>query len=264
EISSAQAQGAPPSLAEMAHAAQRNKANQPARSTVSPSSSPLSQETANKYPELLPEFGRLFDRLQHNVTFPPDRAESRLMPLLPSSTIGYLALPNFGGVARQALTIFQQELNNSPDLRAWWVDSGMAAQGPKIEDSLDRFSKVSEYLGDEIVVSGVLDGREPDLLIISEVHRPGLKAVLQDAVLIPASKSKPGMRILDVQELATAIDAKPQDLVVLVRPDFVIASNNVARLRSFSLDVDRGKHDFLSTPLAQRILQSYAGGVSWL
>lgn len=263
KVSSAQAQGAPPSLAEMAHAAQRNKTSQPARTTEARAPNPL-QETANKYPELLPEFGRLFDKLQHNVTFPPDRTESRLMPLLPASTIGYLAVPNFGGVARQALTIFQQELNNSPDLRAWWVDSGMAAQGPMIEDSLDRFSKVSEYLGDEIVISGVLDAREPDLLILSEVRRPGLKEVLQEAVLTPAAKSKPGMRILDAQELATAIDAKPQDLVVLVRPDFVIASNNVARLRSFSLDLDRGKRDFPSTAFGQRILQSYAAGVSWL
>jgi len=208
--------------------------------------------------------GRLFEKLQHNVTFPPDRADSRIMPLLPSSTIGYLALPNFGSVARQALAIFEQELNDSPDLRAWWADSGMAALGPKMEDSLDSFSKISEYLGDEIVVSGVLDAREPDLLIISEVRKPGLKEVLQAAVLASTSKSKTGMRILGTKELATAIDTKPQDLLVLVRPDFVIASNSVGRLRSFSLNLDRGKGDFSSTPFAQRILQSYAGGVSWV
>src|SRR3954467_9070630 len=70
---------------------------------VSGSSNPFSPESVNRYPGLLPELGRLLDRLQNNVTFPPERADSRLLPLLPSSTVGYLALPNYGGVARQAL-----------------------------------------------------------------------------------------------------------------------------------------------------------------
>lgn len=225
---------------------------------------PLGAETMNKYPGLLPELGRMFDKLQHNVTFPPDRSDSRLLPLLPASTIGYLALPNYGGAARQALTIFQQELNASPDLRAWWADSGMATSGPQIEDALDRFSKISEYIGDEIVISGTLEGREPDLLLIAEVRRPGFKAVLQNVVLNPAAKEKPNLRILDPQELATTPDTKPQELLILVRPDFVIASNSLARLRSFTLHLDRGVRDFSANPFAQRILRSYVGGISWV
>lgn len=224
---------------------------------------PLGAEITKKYPGLLPELGRLTDRLQHNVTFPPDRVDSRLLPLLPSSTIAYLGLPNYGGVARQALTIFQQELNASPDLRAWWEDSGMAKANPQIDDAIDKFSTVCEFLGDEIVVSGVLEGREPDLLIISEVHKPGLKAVLQNFV-IASSTSKPNIRILDPQELATAPPAKPQELLILVRLDFVIASNSLDRLRSFNSSLDHGNRDFASSPFAQRILRSYVGGVSWV
>jgi len=225
---------------------------------------PLSPESMNKYPGLLPEFNRLFDRLQHDVTFPPDRTQSRLLPLLPPSTIAYIGLPNYGGVARQALTIFQQELNSSPDLRAWWADTGMAKHGPEMEDSVDRFSKVSEYLGDEIVVSGVLDGREPDLLIVAEIRKPGLKPLLQNVGIPFADKSKPNVRILDPQELGTAIDTHRQELFILVRPDFVIASSNLGRLRSFNLQLDRGNRDFGSSHFAQRILQSYVGGISWV
>ena len=234
--------------------------------TEPPSSSvPLSPESVNKYPGLLPEFSRLIDRLQHDVTFPPERTDSRLLPLLPSSTIAYMGLPNYGGVARQALTIFQQELNSSPDLRAWWADSGMAKHDSEIEDAIDRFSKVSEYVGDEIVVSGELNGREqPDLLIVAEVRKPGLKPLLQNVVVPLADKSKPGARILDPQELGTATDIHPQGLFILVRRDFVIASSNLSRLRSFNLQLDRSNHDFASSHFAQRILQSYVGGVSWV
>lgn len=227
----------------------------------------------SKYPGLLPELGRLIDRLQHNVTFPPDRTNSRLLPLLPSSTTMYFAAPNYGGVARQSWTIFQQELNDSADLRAWWADSGMAANGLKIDELIDKFSTVSDYLGDETVVSAVLDGREPDVLIISEVRKPGLKSALQQFVVALASQSKsiapagapaPNMRILDPQDLATASNPNPPQLLVLLRPDFVIASSSVARLRSFNSDLDRRAREFSNTPFGQRVLQSYTGGVSWV
>jgi len=43
------------------------------------------------------------------------------------------------------------------------------------------------------------------------------------------------VRVLDLQELATAKDTGlPQDLVVLVRPDFVLAAVDLATLRSFN------------------------------
>jgi hypothetical protein len=123
---------------------------------------------------------------------------------------------------------------------------------------------VSEYLGDEIVVSGALDGRDPDLLVIAEVRKPGLKAVLQKAVLPLAGKSRPGVRILDPQELATAKGIHPHRLLVLVRPDFVVASTNLARLRAFNVGLDRGTRDFVSNPFARRILRSYENGVSMI
>src|SRR5260370_37062361 len=54
---------------------------------------PWAQEL-QKYPGLLPEFGQLLDKLQHNIQFPPARSQSRLLPLLPESTMFYGALPN--------------------------------------------------------------------------------------------------------------------------------------------------------------------------
>ena len=219
-------------------------------------------EFLNQYPGLLPEFGRLTDKLQHDVEFPPERNRSDLLPLLPASTTAYMAFPNYGDAAHQALTIFQQELRDSPDLRAWWSSSEMITTGPKIEDALVRFSEVSKYLGDEIVVSAVLEGRDPDLLVLARVRQPGLKAVLQKTVLALPESSRPGLRILDPQELATEKAIHPEGLLVLVRPDFVVASTNLAALRTFNDRLTSGARDFVSNPFAQRILQSYAGGVS--
>src|SRR5712664_699337 len=141
---------------------------------VSPASqAPWTQEL-NKYPGLLEEFGRLFDRLQHNLEFPPARSESRLLPLLPESTMSYATFPNYGDVAHQALSVFRQEIQESSVLRDWWQHGELAAAGPKVEDSFEKFFQLSQYLGKEIVVSGAFEGREASLLIVAEIRKPGL------------------------------------------------------------------------------------------
>jgi len=232
---------------------------------VSPApQAPWTQEL-NKYPGLIEEFGRLFDKLQRNLQFPPPRSESRLLPLLPESTMSYAAFPNYGDAAHQALNVFRQELQESSVLRDWWQHGEMAAAGPKVEDSLEKFYQLSQYLGEEIVVSGAFEGREPNLLVVVEVRKPGLKKFLQQMLDELAAKSKPGVRLLDPQELATAKERSPADeLVLLVRPDFVVAALNLATLRSFNARLDRGNRGFASTPFAQRVVQGYEGGVTIL
>jgi len=76
--------------------------------------------------------------------------------------------------ARPALKVFRQELQESAVLRDWWQHGELAAAGPKIEDSLEKFYQLHQYLGEEIVVSGSLDGKAPSLLVVAEVRKPGL------------------------------------------------------------------------------------------
>ena len=225
---------------------------------------PWTQEL-NKYPGLLAEFGRLFDRLQQNLQFPPARGESRLLPMLPESTMSYAAFPNYGDVAHQALKIFRQELQESSALRDWWQHGELAAAGPKVEDSLEKISQLCQYLGEEIVVSGAMQGPEPSPLIVAEVRKPGLKKLLQQMVNELAGESKPGVRVLDPQELATAKDGGPaHDLVLLVRPDYVVGALDLPTLRSFNARLDRRSRDFVSTPFGQRVREAYEGGVTIL
>jgi len=219
----------------------------------------------SKYPGLLPEFARLIDRVQHNVQFPPERFQSRLLPLLPESTVLYAAIPNYGEVAHQLLEVFRWELEHSSALADWWQHGEFAATGPKVEDSLERLYQLSQYLGEEIVVSGGMDGPEPSLLMVAEVRKPGLKKVLQQMVNDLAGGKNPPVRILDPQELATAggggLRGEP---VVLVRPDFVAVAPSLAALRDFNARLDRNTHAFVSTPFGQRVAQAYEGGTTIL
>lgn len=215
-----------------------------------------------KNPGLLPEFGQLVEKLQHEVQSPPPRGQSHILPLLPESTVFYAAFPNYGEASHQALAIFQREVQQSPVLRAWWQQGDMAANGPKVEDGVEKFYQFSQYLGDEIVVSGAAEGgKPPSLLIIAELRKPGLKDFIQQTEKEFGGKSEPTVRVLDVQELATARDTQPaQQLVILVRPDFVVASLDVAALRSFSSRLDKKSMEFASTPFGQRVTQVYGGG----
>src|SRR5216683_2133674 len=234
---------------------------------------PLNQYL-QKHPGLMPEFAQLMDKLQHNVQFPPPRNQSRLLPLLPESTMFYAAFPNYGDASHQALAVFQQELKDSSVLRDWWQHGDMAAAAPRIEDSFDKFYQLSQFFGDEIVFSGSIAARQdhPSLLILAEVRKPGLKPFLQQMVKDVAGKSKPPLRVLDLQQLAIAKDndnnkaARPpaQELLVLVRPDFVVAAFDIATLRSFNARLDRKTTLFASTPFAQRLEQSYQGGAEVL
>jgi len=225
---------------------------------------PWTQEM-KKHPGLLDEFGRLYQKLQQSVQFPPPRSESRILPLLPPSTISYAAFPNYADVTQQALKIFRQELQESAVLRDWWQQGNMALAGPKIEDSLQELIQFQQYLGEEIVVSGSLEGQDPKLLIVAEIRKPGLKKFLQETITHLGGESKQGVHILDPQDLAAAKDEGfPKGLILLVRPDYAIAATDLATLRKFNFQLERHGREFASTPFAQRVAKEYAGGVTVL
>src|SRR4051812_45303295 len=128
-----------------------------------------------KYPGLDVELSQLMTKLQRDVQFRAPRNQSRILPLLPKSTQFYIAVPNYGDASHQALSIFRNELTQSAVLRDWWKNE-IAENGPKVEDALDRVYQLSEFLGEEIVISGSTDGPHgPGPVMIAEIKKPGLK-----------------------------------------------------------------------------------------
>lgn len=232
---------------------------------VAQSQTPVVAQDLSAYPGLLPEFGQLLSKLQKNVQYPTPRKESRLLPLLPQSTIFFAAIPNYGDAAHQALQVFRQELQDSSVLRDWWGRGDMATAGPKLEDSLEKFYQLHQYLGEEIVLSGSIEGKEPDFLAFTETRKPGLKKFLEQMIEQYGGESAAGVRVLDPQGLGVAKEKTPkQQLLVLVRPDFVLATENLALLRSFSAKLDQHGREFLSNPFGQRVAQEYQGGLTIL
>jgi hypothetical protein len=233
-----------------------------AQTTASREPATAWSEYLKQHPRLLPEITDLFTRVQHDVQLPAARNRSTLLPALPESTQFYVALPNYGDAAHQLLTIFREQLKVSPALREWWQHGELGKSAPEIEDSLDKFYLLSQFLGNEIVISGAAG--TPDfnsVFAMAEVRKPGLKEFLQLASKDPTTKSLPGLRILDPRELPVAKDQTTANgLVVLVRPDFVVAGTSVETLRHLNGLIDSKNAQFAGTPFGQRLAQSYGSG----
>lgn len=243
-------------------ASHAQKATPPA--TPQPPEMPWTQDL-NKYPGLSTELASLVQKLRQNVQFPGPRNESHLLPLLPQPTISVFAIPNYGDTISQAVKTFRQELQESSVLRNWWEHGQMAASGPKLLDSLDKLSQFHQYLGNEIVVSAAMNGKEPAFILVSEARKLGLKEFLQSAAIENAAKADVTLRVLNLQELASAKEKSgPQSLTVLVRPDFVVAAPDLATLRRFNDHLESADRSFVSTPFGQHVLQEYRGSVTLL
>ncbi len=234
-----------------------------AQRKTSDSPSPEQMKELARYP--LNDFGEVFIRMQKDVSLPAPRQESRLLPLLPSSTIFYAAIPNYGDAAKQALKIFREERESRPALRQWWHSPEMAKKGPQFEMGIEAASNLAQYIGDEIVIAGSLNhSKSPNVVLLAEIRKPGLKPALDFAIQVASAGSKPSVRVLDKSELSSATESMPRQLTVLVRPDFVVAGADLETVRNFSHHLDTGKHEFAATAFGQRMQQGYSGGVAAL
>jgi type IV pilus assembly protein PilA len=222
------------------------------------------QELA-RHPEWMSQFGESITKLLKDVKTPGPRSDSPLMEVLPTNTVLYAAFPNYGETVTQFLKNFRKEKEENPVLSKWWTSGEMAKNGPKIEKATEEFAELQQYLGQEIVLSGTFEGKEPKFLMVAEAKKPGLKTFLQQMIQEYGDRSKPGMRVLDMQELATAKEkGTAGEFTVLVRPDFVVASMDLATLRRCNERIVANKKGFPNTEFAKRMKKEYDGGVTML
>jgi type IV pilus assembly protein PilA len=229
---------------------------------------PAKSEDWQKYSAVIAELIKFQAKLQSQLQFPASRSQSRLLPLLPESTLALAALPNYGSTLHQATLAFQREREDNPTLRNWWKND-VGADGAKIDDALDRIYQASQFLGDEVVISATSRGTTPVPIIVAEVKKPGLKAFLQQANKDLSTTPNPALRIIDPAELGSALPVygavthaadHGDEAIVLVRPDFVVVGFDLDSVRAFNSQLDKNNSGFAATAFAHRISQTYQSG----
>ncbi|HWZ43834.1 MAG TPA: hypothetical protein VNW97_10170 [Candidatus Saccharimonadales bacterium] len=253
-------------MAAPAMAMQEKPADETMQDQVMPPAKPSPWEAElAKYPGLLPELGKALGRMIKAVEFPASRTQSRLLPMLSDSTVVFAAAPNYGNAAHQALQAFQQELKENEVLRNWWQHTELNSSKPGMEEALEKFYEFSQYLGDEIVISGDVGGKKNSGLLIAEVRKPGLKLFLQQLAQQFGGKAGAPWQLFDPQQLALAkgSGASSQPLV-LVRPNLLAVSSDLATLRSFNATLGPAGGKLAASPFGQRLTQAYHGGAGLL
>ena len=174
------------------------------------------------------------------IHMPELRYSSKLLGRLPASTVFFASIPNLAGYLGQTQEVFNQKMAESPELRAWW--SGHAANAGPI---LEKLRATSEYLGEEIVVTGftTADGRTHLPVFFAEVKRPGFAEFLQQQHL-PAGVA--------VEERNGLVAFGPRDAVAAFASTAFAAGN------------DAPAGGFRNTPFYARIDESYKDGAGLL
>jgi ferric-dicitrate binding protein FerR (iron transport regulator) len=132
---------------------------------------------SSRYLALLGEFSVIRKGLEA-MPSPGLRRDPKLLPYIDPNAVLYAAIPNLGPTLTEAERLFNERLQASEVLRAWWQEQ---KDGPKLAEMIDKLRTFSDYLGDEIVltVKGDWEGRYSTPLILAEVKRPGLQAFLE-------------------------------------------------------------------------------------
>ena len=228
---------------------------------------PVRQEIAwsqdlDKHLALLAEFAHLSNKLDA-VQLPGLRYQSHVLPTLPANTLLYAGIPNLGDAVQQANKLFQQELEESAVLREWWQQAQSHRQdGPELQDIVNYVHDLGQYLGDEIVFSFSLNGNRGEPLVVAQVQREGLKQFIEQQA---ARYAKGHIVVLDEQSLSSMTSkGRGEQLLVLVRPDFVAAAADAATLKQFAFGLDHGGSGFAAAPFGQRMAAQYKDGAEIL
>jgi hypothetical protein len=211
---------------------------------------------------LLAEFSQLRQKLEAIPT-PGPRYESKILPLLAPDTVLYIGVPNLGNALQQANQIFQQQLSQSKVLQDWWNKSGHVNQHPTPEELIGQIQAISQYLGDEVVITfrASPGANDHGPILLAEVNQPGLKDYLQNHLTATLSNAqqKSDLHVLDQQSLAS-LAVGERGMIMLVRQNMLVVGGDAASVQQMSAQLDAGTAQFAATDFGQRILNVYSQG----
>lgn len=211
---------------------------------------------------LLAEFSKLRAKLEEIPT-PGPRYESKILRSLPADTVLYIGIPNLGDALQQANQIFQQQLAQSKVLQAWWTQSGKAGQHPTPQELIDHIHAISQYLGDEVVITARASSGSFNHtpVLLAEVRQDGLKDYLQNHLRdsFTTGQGKENLRVVDAQSLS-ALSVEDRGMIMLVKPHALVVGGDAASVRQMSAQLDSASGRFAGTDFGQRIANVYRRG----
>ena len=216
-----------------------------------------------KYLALLGDFAVLQKQFAA-IPGPGLRYSSELLPYVPEHTVVYAAIPNLANTLGEASRLFEERLQQSPELRDWWKQQ-QKGNGPKLEDVLNQVKNFSGYLGDEVVIAVGKEGTTYTApVILAKVKEGGLEGFLQSAGRKLGSDSSQ-VALQTVRDPWAVTPGANRPLLVYVSNDLMIASSDLTELQNaVARTQPESTNAFAATPFYQQIARSYEQGAEWL
>jgi hypothetical protein len=227
------------------------------------SPAPVEQEIAwshdrDKYLPLMAQFATLQHRIEQ-IPFPQPRYSSDLLSAVPADTLLYISIPNLGDFLSEANQIFHDQLKQSQALQQWW-NQGHGQNTADLDSLVDKIHQMSQYLGDEIVITGVKQGNNPGFAIIADVKQAGLDDFLRKQ--LPISGSTHGLTVLDGTSLKAARTSPKAEAggYALIMEKKAIFSNSIATLKLMNAQLNSGESGFAAGDFGKQIASAYSRG----
>jgi hypothetical protein len=189
------------------------------------------------------------------LPFPEPRYTSDLLPRVPVNTRLYVSIPNLGEFLSQANSIFNDQLNKSPELQQWWLHGHPERQN-ELNDFVAKMHDVSQYLGDEIVMMGVQDGENTSGAVLADVRKSGLADELRTLF----SDQAGGLTVLDEAVLANAGATNATGGYALVRDHEVVFAPTISSLKLVNAQLNAGASGFADADFGKRVTAAYGRG----
>jgi hypothetical protein len=173
------------------------------------------------------------------ANFPVElRTKSALLPYLPAGAVVYGTVPNPGITIGRALALADEQSAQNASFKAWWDSE----TGRLLRQLADRVQSVNTLLGDEIVFSATVPGRDEPVPMVMAQVRPGKRAELASALeglFAQAGESPASYSVSD---------------------DLMVVSNSPSHLSWVLAHLGQGA----GSPFAAAIGERYRRGVGWL
>jgi len=194
------------------------------------------------------------------VPKPGVRNSTRLLDMMPATTVMYAAIPNLAASIVESNKIIEERIQQNPALKDWFANN-RGARGPGMNHAITAIKDFGDQLGEEIAVgAGMSDQGQPtEPIVLAQLKNPGGFRAFFDAEVQKLNTSGKAPQVIWIDDPKTAQPAATTGegpLYVWITGDVLVGSPKLAQLQT----VAQGAGGFSGTPFYSRIAQVYSEG----
>jgi hypothetical protein len=212
---------------------------------------------AAQYAQVLDALSSLKHEL-NAVSKPGVRNSTRLLEMMPATTVMYAAIPNLANSIVESNKIIEERIQQNPALRDFFA-SRRDGRGPGMNHAIATIKDFGDQLGEEIAVgAGMNDQGQPmEPIVLAQLKNPGGFRAFFDAEVQKLSSNGKTPQVIWVDDPKTAQPvAGNEPLYVWIDGDVLVGSPKLSQIQA----VATGGNGFAGTPLYSRIAQVYGEG----